>query len=287
MTPGISHVLTPQMRTQPVSAEFEPWLARWGLTPDGAPFRTGYTGNRLMFVRRGGEPAVLKLSDHAEERRGAETLAWWAGEGAVRVLAAEFPALLLERACGPRSLADMARQGSDDAASRVLCAVADRLHTPRRASWPADLVPLRTWLRALAPAAAARGGVLAEAQSTLERLLAEGEEAGVLQGDLHHENVLDGGARGWLAIDPKGITGPRGYDYANILCNPDPATALSPGRFERQTAVVADAARLPRERLLQWTLVHACVAGVWCENDGFDPGPAREIAGMARAALAA
>jgi streptomycin 6-kinase len=273
--------------TPPTIADFEPWLTRWRLTPDGEPFRTGYTGNRLLFVRRDGEPAVLKLSDHAEERRGAEALAWWSGAGAVRVLAAEFPALLVERASGPRVLAEMARGREDEDATRILCAVAERLHAPRPQPWPAGLAPLPIWLRALGPAAAARGGVLAEAQAALESLLAEQDEVCVLHGDLHHENVLDGGDRGWLAIDPKGITGPRGYDYANILCNPDPATALSPGRLARQAAVIAEAARLPRTRVLRWTLVHAAVAGVWCEQDGFDPRPAREIAGMARAALTA
>jgi streptomycin 6-kinase len=49
--------------------------------------------------------------------------------------------------------------------------------------------------------------------------------------------------------------------------------------------VVAEAARLPPRRLLQWLLVHAAIAGVWCEQDGFDPRPAQEIARMARAAL--
>lgn len=31
-----------------------------------------------------------------------------------------------------------------------------------------------------------------------------------LHGDLHHGNVLDFGASGWLAIDPKGLKGERG-----------------------------------------------------------------------------
>jgi aminoglycoside/hydroxyurea antibiotic resistance kinase len=42
----------------------------------------------------------------------------------------------------------------------------------------------------------------------------------VLHGDLHHGNVLDFGLRGWLAIDPKGLLGERGFDFANIFTNP-------------------------------------------------------------------
>jgi streptomycin 6-kinase len=266
------------------STTFEPWLTRWSLTPDGAPFRTGYAGNWLMPVRQDGAAAMLKLFKHPEDQRGAETMAWWDGNGAARVLARGVDAILLERLEGPRSLVQMARAGEDDQASRELCAVADRLHAPRPDA-PACLVPLEVWLRALKPAAEPAGGVALQAQKTLERLLALNEEPCVLHGDLHHENVLDGDDRGWLAIDPKGVRGPRGYDYANILCNPGAETALAPGRLDRQLPVVAKAARLPVERVLQWLLVHATVAAVWCMQDGFDPKAGFALAEMARARL--
>ena len=259
---------------------FAPWLARWELTPDGNPERTGYAGNLLLPVRQGGVAAILKLSRHPEDRRGAALMAWWDGDGAARVLAREGEALLMERLEGPRSLVTMARGGLDDAASEVLCAVADRLHANRPKPPPAELIPLDVWLRALAPAAQAQGGVLVRCQAMAQRLLAADEEPCVLHGDLHHANVLDS-PRGWLAIDPKGIRGPRGYDYANILCNPDAGTALAPGRLERQAAVVAEAARLPRERLIQWLLVHAGVSAAWCVQDGFDPAAALAIAEIA------
>jgi streptomycin 6-kinase len=266
------------------STVFEPWLTRWGLIPDGVAFRTGYAGNWLLPVRRGGAPAMLKLFKHPEDRRGAETMAWWAGEGAARVLAHDPEALLLERLEGPRSLSDMARSDQDDEASRILCAVAERLHAPRPKP-PASLLPLKVWLRALKTAAEAREGTIREAQAVLERLLEADEDPCVLHGDLHHGNVLDGGDRGWLAIDPKGIRGPRGYDYANVLCNPDGPTALAPGRLDRQARIVAEAARLPPRRVLEWLFVHATIAGVWCLQDGFDPTWAMDIAAIARAAL--
>jgi streptomycin 6-kinase len=59
-------------------------------------------------------------------------------------------------------------------------------------------------------------------------LLAEPREVGVLHGDLHHGNVLDFGVRGWLAIDPKGLLGERGFDFANIFTNP--ISQIRPGR---------------------------------------------------------
>jgi streptomycin 6-kinase len=258
-----------------------PWLARWGLEPDGVAFETAYSKSLLAPVRRDGAAAMLKLAADAEERRGAMQMFWWAGDGAAPVLAHEGDALLLARLQGPRSLAAMAREGRDAEASRILCAVADRLHAERPGGPPEGLIPLDRWFRALTPAAAAHGGVLAASLATAQALFADPQEPCVLHGDLHHANVLDGEALGWLAIDPKGLFGDRAYDYANILCNPDGPTALSPGRLAAQASVIAEAARLPLARVLAWTHAHAGVSAAWCMRDGFDPAAALAIAEVA------
>src|SRR5262245_28236986 len=73
---------------------FDYYLARWGLTPDGQPIVT--RGSRLLPVCHGEMPAMLKIAVEAEERRGTSLMVWWNGEGAVRVLAHEGNALLME-----------------------------------------------------------------------------------------------------------------------------------------------------------------------------------------------
>jgi streptomycin 6-kinase len=268
-------------------AEFSPWLADWGLTPDGEPFQTPWNKNWLIHVRRGGEPAILKVTTAEHEIAGGVLMAWLAGDGAPRVLAREGGALLLERLPATRSLADMARAGGDDEASRIICAVGDRLHAPRAKPPPRTLIPLASWFRALAPAAAAHGGIFDISLAALQALLAEPRDVVVLHGDLHHENVIDGGERGWLLIDPKGLLGERAYEYATTVFNPDAALALRPGRLTRQIDVIAAAARLEPRRLLRWTLAHAGVSAAWCMTDGFDPAPALEFAEIAKALVEA
>lgn len=91
----------------------------------------------------------------------------------------------------------------------------------------------------------------------------------VLHGDLHHGNILDFGTRGWLAIDPKGLLGERGFDYANIFTNPDLAeptrpVAIEPETFTQRVNIVSEIARIERQRLLMWI-----VAGVGCRPSGF------------------
>jgi len=266
---------------------FAPWLDRWGLAPDGEPFQTSYCKNWLIPVRRCDAPAMLKIAASDHEMAGARLMAWWDGDGAPRVLAIDGEALLMERIPAGRSLADMAREGGDEEAMRILCGVGDRLHAPRARPLPAGLFPLASWFRALAPAAAVHGGVLDISLETAEALLADQRDVVVLHGDLHHNNVLDGGERGWLVIDPKGVLGERAYEYATTLCNPDPGLALAPGRLARQAGVIAQAARLDRERLLRWVLAHAGVSAAWCMADGFDPAPALALAEIARAELGA
>ena len=214
---------------------------------------------------------MLKLSCDPDERRGSMLMEWWDGEGAARVLACDDTALLLERAQPRASLADMARLGRDDEACRILCAVAGRLHGPRSRPCP-ELIPLEYWFRDLEPAAKTYGGILARCSGMARSLLAERREAEPLHGDLHHGNVLDFGARGWLAIDPKGLIGERIFDFANIFTNPDLAdparpVATEPHRFARRLDLMVEATGMERRRLLSWVLAWAGLSAAWLLND--------------------
>jgi streptomycin 6-kinase len=214
-------------------------------------------------------------------------MVWWAGDGAARVLAHGSDALLMERAPGERSLAEMARSGRDDEAMRSLCAAAARVHAPRSRPLPSSLLPLHGWFRELEPAAMRYGGILAQAAVMAGKLLTDQRDIVVLHGDIHHGNVLDFGPRGWLVIDPKGLLGERTFDFVNLVRNPDDETALAPGRFARQATVIAAAAGLDRVRLLQWTLAFAGLSTAWILGDGDEPTLDLAVAELARSELAA
>jgi len=246
---------------------FEPYLSRWQLIPDGEPIATH--SSRLLPVRHEDKPAMLKIALETEERWGASLMVWWDGDGAARVLAHDATALLMERATGHNSLIEMARSGRDDEASRIICAVVATLHAPKDRPLP-ELIPLNHWFAELEPAASRFGGILVHSAATARDLLAEPREVGVLHGDLHHGNVLDAGLRGWVAIDPKRLVGERGFDFANIFCNPDRETSTAPGRLARQVDVVAKAAGLERARLLKWILAYAGLSAAWWLGDGED-----------------
>jgi streptomycin 6-kinase len=256
-----------------MSETFGEYLRRWRLLPDGDPIIT--RSSRLLPVRMDGTPAMLKIAIEAEEQFGGLLMGWWDGQGTARVFAHEDEALLMERAEGSASLADMAQDrapgGGDDEASRLICRVVAQLYARRpthgRRPLP-DLIPLAQWFRELEPAAARHGRILAECAAMARELLASEREVVVLHGDIHHDNILDFGPRGWLAIDPKGLIGERGFDYANLFCNPEAEIATAPGRLARQVDVVAEAAGLERRRLLKWIMAYAGLSAAWFLGDG-------------------
>jgi streptomycin 6-kinase len=258
------------------------YLKRWGLTLDGEAFIS--LNGQLLPVRQGDTPAMLKITQAPEEQAGNSLMAWWAGDGAAPVLAHDGEALLMKRAQGSASLAQMVADGRDDEATRLLCAVVARLHAPRPQPMPA-LAPLGQWFEALWRAAAAHGGVLEHSATAARALLAEPKDVVVLHGDIHHDNVLDFGPAGWLAIDPKGLYGERGFDYANILCNPDDASALAPECFARRIAIISTVAGIDRRRLLQWVLAWAGLSATWMIEDGGELDSRLEMAKLAASAL--
>ncbi len=235
-------------------------LAAWGAVPTGETWTTP-TSLLAAGVLDGlaviGEQALVE-----EERRGNRLMAWWSDRGGLPVLAIEGDVLLMRRVAGGRDLAARALRGRDGAAAVV--GVARTLHAIPA---PPGLVPLTTWFRALT--SARQEDPLLRGCAVLARgLLTTTPEAEVvaLHGDLHHGNVLDTGS-GWAAIDPKGLSGHRAFDFANLLLNPDCDTALA--RLDERVAQIAALAELPHAVLRGWTAAWCRLSLAW--SDAADP----------------
>jgi streptomycin 6-kinase len=261
---------------------FGEYLERWQLIPEGEAVSTATS--RLLPVRSGSVPAILKIALHEEEKRGNGLMTWWADRGSAPVLAHDGDAILMLRAEGGVSLAELARSGRDDEASRIMCVVLDQLHTPRNPPLP-HLVELAHWFAPLHAVSGSLGGILGLSARTASRLLANPREVVVLHGDMHHGNVLNFGTHGWRAIDPKGLIGERYFDYANIFCNPDCELAVAPGRLGKQVKVIAEIAHLEPARLLSWVLAWTGLSAAFCTEDGLPAEEALKVAELAAAEL--
>jgi streptomycin 6-kinase len=210
-------------------------------------------------------------------------MAWWDGEGAARVLAQDENAILLERAEGKSSLIEMVRNDRDDEATRIICNVVAKLHAPRQKPRP-TLIPLEERFKDLF-ATADTNSRFAPSAAAASNLLAMPRHRQLLHGDIHHENILDFGDRGWLAIDPHGLLGERDFDYANIFRNPEHDMAAITKNLDRRLEIVTAAAGLEHQRLLTWILAEAGLSAVWHMGDGTQPDADLALIEMAAARL--
>ncbi|WP_454718191.1 APH(6)-I family aminoglycoside O-phosphotransferase [Caulobacter segnis] len=253
-------------------------LNDWALVSDG-PLITTHS-SWVLPVRYGSEPAMLKVARIPDEQAGYRLMSWWNGQGAAKVIAASEGALLMERALGQRSLARMARSGQDDEACRILCRTAALLHAPRSGPLP-ELNPLDRWFQPLFDLTPSHPA-LAPAAEQARALLADQRDVRPLHGDLHHDNVLDFGERGWLAIDPHGLVGERAFDFANIFTNPDlddptQPVATLPGRFEARLKIVTEETGVEASRILEWIVAWTGLSAAWFIGDDDQRGAAIDL----------
>ena len=262
---------------------FAPYIQRWGLRPDAGPILTA--SSRLLPVVYRDRPAMLKIAAVEEERRGNAVMSWWGGKGAAFVFEHDDRAILIERAGPEPSLEALARGGRDDDATRIACDVAAALHAHAFPP-PVEAIPLAQWFSRLRPCTEAGHAIIRLAARTAAELLATPQaEAVVLHGDIHHGNILHFGTRGWLAIDPKGLVGERGFDYASLFCNPSHGIAIDPVRFARRLEIVAQASGIDRSRLLRWILAWTGLSALWMLDDGMVPKTPLRVARLAAAEL--
>lgn len=234
-----------------------------------------------------GTPVVLKIGMPSREARTeAAGLRFFAGRGAVRLLASDDDAFaLLEERCEPgddlwtldvdhgnQVAADMLRQlwrpagGVEDI--ELLSEVAQDWidgFSDGPDGYPRSLVSLA-------------GDLAAELASTQGQMV-------VVHGDLHPGNVLRS-QRGWLSIDCKPLIGEPAFDLATILANrlginddpegPPFRPRLTPGQITRQVDLFVEALHLDRDRVLGWAVVKAvawdwgpATAGVFVDLLGF------------------
>jgi streptomycin 6-kinase len=248
----------------------------WGLTLS-PPFEPAAISWVAPAELPDGTRAVLKVNfPEPESEHEADALQWWAGDGAVRLLAQDRNrrALLIAR-CDPG--AQLRHVPDEPAANRIAAGVLRRLWKPappddagyrtlaeESRRW-ADELP-RRWERHGRPVPRE---VLEEAVALCAELGDSQPELVVCHQDFHGGNVLSVAGGGWLAIDPKPLIGERAFDLASLLRDRRPAllSGPHPERVVRERLEqLCGELEVDRERARGWALVHALAWGMSDED---------------------
>jgi len=266
---------------------------QWGLTL-GPPFPHLSYNYAAPALRVDGAAVVVKACTPTDEfPLESAAMRVYDGRGAARLLAVD-PAnqvMLLER-LEPGTL--LLTLEDDEEAVGIAAGVMRALWRPVPSDHPFPSVA--DWGEGFARLRRRYDGGTGPFPSALvdeaERLFGElNASAGapvVLHGDLHHYNILAAGARGWLAIDPKGLVGEPAYEVGAFLRNRLPLPLPNPeaGRITaRRIDGFAAALGIDRARLRGWALSQAVLSAWWSLEDhghGWEPmiGLARLVAAI-------
>lgn len=255
--------------------------ARWKLRNPKLMDET-FSSSIWRVTRADGPQAVVKelrqFPDVRDELRGAHYLRWRRGEGAVRLFGVDRRKMLLEFA-GERLLTDELNENGDRRATEIAAEVLDRLLSPSKHQPPAALQPLRERFASLfAIAKRDANSPYVEAAQLADTLLSLQIGPRPLHGDLHHDNIILG-ARGWLAIDPKGVFGDPAFDAANLFHNPlgRDDLCVDPERIAHMAELFGKTLLQPPTRILDFTIAYGCLSASWHAEDGNDEDEKREL----------
>lgn len=251
---------------------------RWNLTDITPVSKLSY--NFVAYANRNGEAVILKVGIPRDELTSEiAALQTYNGRGACRLLDAdaEKGLLLLERLQPGRMLSTLE---DDEQATHIAAEVMGQLWKPTPEN-KGDFILLKNWFagfKRLRKRYNGRTGPIPEnfietAEKLSQELLAENKDEFLLHGDFHHFNVLES-ERGWLAIDPKGVIGPKGYEVGPLLINPNDRflSGSNPrAQTKKRIDILSKLLDMERERIRSWGICHAVLSAWWSIEDN-DPG---------------
>ena len=254
--------------------------ARWGLT-NVEPVPT-LSYNFVAFAERGDEQVILKMGvPNREFKSEMAALRLFDGNGACRLLEHEEEKhwMLLERLRPGEMLSTL---DDDEEATHIAAQVMQNIWRPAdgllgQSPGSRTFIQLIDWFDGLKRLRASfQGGTGPFGEALVERVegsvkefFAENHRPVLMHGDFHHFNILSS-ERGWLIIDPKGVTGPACYEVGPLLINPwNSLSVMKEYRSltKRRIDILHERLGFERERIREWGLAHAVLSAWWGMED--------------------
>ncbi len=242
---------------------------RWDITEIRVVTNLSY--NFVAFAKHWDQDVVLKIGvPNKELISEIAALSLFDGRGSVRLLEADenHGMFLLERLHPGEMLATLK---DDEQATNLAADVMLSLWQPAPAN--NALIRLSDWFKGFGKLRARYEGntgpldkgLVDRAEGAVREFFSEDYVPMLIHGDLHHFNILSS-ARGWLAIDPKGVIGPAAYEVGPLLINPwgELIDNMDTVRVtERRIAILSERLGFETERIRLWGLAHAVLSACW------------------------
>ena len=227
----------------------------------------------IIHGQRASLPVVLKVvKQPGDEWRCGEIAAKFGGRGMVQVYEYAEGAALFERLDPGEPLAVLAKSGRDDEATDILAILLGRMSPLDPPEW---CPTIERWGEAFARYIASGDErvpreLVEPAQRIYSDLCFTQRNPALLHGDLHQYNVLSDNARGWCAVDPKGVVGELEYEIAAALRNPidRPDLFVKLDVVERRLAQFGLALGIDVGRARGWCFAQAVLSAIWSVEDG-------------------
>jgi len=246
---------------------------RWQLTDVQPVPMLSY--NFVAFANRRGAPVVLKMSvPNREAKSEMAALRLFNGNGACRLVEADKEKcwMVLERLQPGEMLVTL---DDDEEATHIAAEVMQRIWRPAPES--RVFIRLSDWFEGLKRLRARFSGgtgplneqLVARVEQSTRDFFIENHKPVLIHGDFHHFNILSS-ERGWLIIDPKGVTGPACYEVGPLLINPWSDLLGGKdyrGMTRRRIDILHEHLGFERERLREWGLAHAILSAWWGIED--------------------
>jgi streptomycin 6-kinase len=248
--------------------------ARWELTDVKPVPNLSY--NFVAFAKQGEGDVVLKIGVPRRELASEmAALRLFNGDGACRLLECDEGKgfLLLERLYPGTMLSEV---DDDDKRTHIAVDVMQKIWRPvesvqEQAPALHKFIQLTDWfdeLKNIRPHFDGGTGpfpkkVLEQVESFLPQALTD--DVRLIHGDFHHFNILKS-ERGWLAIDPKGVIGPVGYEIGPLMINPWKGFSDWSSfqvKTKRRADIIQERVGWEREMIVQWATAHAVLSAWW------------------------
>ncbi|MBE0670414.1 MAG: hypothetical protein IH588_07485 [Anaerolineales bacterium] len=257
-------------------ALIDEYSERWELTDVHPVPNLSY--NFVAFAKHQGSDIILKIGvPHRELKSEIAALKLFHGDGACQLLESdeERGVFLLERLTPGTMLSELE---NDDERTHIAAGVMQKIW--REVPQGNNFIQLTDWfdeLKNVRPQFDGGTGpfpreIFEQVESFLPELFAD-KDVRLIHGDFHHFNILHS-QRGWLAIDPKGVIGPAGYEIGPLMINPwrslsdgiRPALSWTEGfkvQTERRIEILGERLGWEREKIIHWSLAHSVLSAWW------------------------